>query len=157
VLVRVEDLPRARVFLRAFPGLRVVLNHGGRPAVMTGQLEPWATEIRAFARETAAVVKCSGLVERAGVEWSRASVRPYVETLLDAFGPERTMFATNWPVSTISSRYDLWVDTLAGILDDAGMAAGDRDAIMGGTAARHYRIDWPPRRPATAESRTRHA
>jgi L-fuconolactonase len=154
VLVRVEDLPRARAFLRAYPGLRVVLNHGGRPAVMTGQLEPWATEIRAFARETAAVVKCSGLVERAGVEWSRASVRPYVETLVDAFGPARTMFATNWPVSTISSRYDLWVDTLAGLLDAAGLPDADRDAIMGGTAARHYRIDWPPRRPANDAAKT---
>ena len=147
VLVRVHDLERTRRFLRAFPGLRAVLNHGGRPPVLAGELEPWATEIRAFARETAAMVKCSGLVERAGVEWSPASVRPWVETLIDAFGPGRTMFATNWPVSTISARYDLWTGTLAGILDDMGLPAASRDAIMGGTAARHYRIDWPPRRP----------
>ena len=144
VLVRVEDLGRARAFLREFPGLRIVLNHGGRPAVMTGQLEPWRTEIRAFARETSAVVKCSGLVERAGVEWTRASVRPYVETLIDAFGPGRVMFATNWPVSTISSRYDLWVESLTGMLDDLRMSPADRDAIMAGTAASHYRIAWPP-------------
>lgn len=148
VLVRVEDLGRARAFLREFPGLRIVLNHGGRPAVMTGQLEPWRTEIRAFARETSAVVKCSGLVERAGVEWTRASVRPYVETLLDAFGPGRMMFATNWPVSTISSRYDLWVDTLTGMLEDLRTPPAEREAIMAGTAARHYRIAWPP--PAAA-------
>jgi L-fuconolactonase len=150
VLHRVEDLGRARAFLRDYPGLRVVLNHGGRPAVMTGELEPWATEIRAFARETSALVKCSGLVERAGVEWSLASVRPYVRTLLDAFGPARTMFATNWPVSTISSRYELWVDTLAAVLDDAGLRADEREEIMARTAARHYRIAWPPQvgRPA---------
>lgn len=147
LLVRTDDLARARHFLREFPGLRAVLNHGGRPPVLAGKLGPWATEIRAFARETSATVKCSGLVERAGVEWSRASVRPWVETLIDAFGPDRTMFATNWPVSTISARYDLWTDTLAGILDDMGLQATSRDAIMGGTAARHYRIDWPPRQP----------
>jgi L-fuconolactonase len=155
VLVRVEDLGRARGFLRDFSGLRIVLNHGGRPAVMTGQLEPWRTEIRAFARETSAAVKCSGLVERAGVEWTRASVRPYVETLIDAFGPERVMFATNWPVSTISSRYDLWVESLTGILDDLRLAPADRDAVMAGTAASHYRIAWPP--TAVAQShRTTH-
>lgn len=148
VLVRVGDLARARAFLRGFPGLRAVLNHGGRPSVLAGELEPWASEIRAFARETSATVKCSGLVERAGVEWSPASLRPWVETLVDAFGPERTMYATNWPVSTISSRYDLWTNTLAGLLDELGLRASSRDAIMGGTAARHYRIDWPPRRPA---------
>jgi L-fuconolactonase len=144
VLHRVEDLGRARAFLREFPGLRVVLNHGGRPAVMTGQLEPWATEIRAFARETSAVVKCSGLVERAGVEWSAASVLPYVRTLLDAFGPQRTMFATNWPVSTISSHYAVWVEALESMLDRIGLRADERESIMARTAARHYRITWPP-------------
>lgn len=152
VLVRVEDLARARAFLREFPGLRVVLNHGGRPAVMTGVLEPWATEIRALARETSAVVKCSGLVERAGVEWTTASVRPYVGTLIDAFGPSRIMFATNWPVSTISAHYGVWVDALLDILLDLGLDAEERDEIMGRTAARHYRVAWPPPtvRPATS-------
>lgn len=144
VLHRVEDLGRARAFLRDYPGLRVVLNHGGRPAVMTGQLEPWATEIRAFARETSAVVKCSGLVERAGVEWTAASVLPYVRTLVEAFGPQRVMFATNWPVSTISSHYAVWVEALEIILDRIGLRAGERDEIMARTAARHYRITWPP-------------
>lgn len=154
VLVRVEDLGRARAFLREFPGMRIVLNHGGRPAVMTGELEPWRTEIRAFARETSAVVKCSGLVERAGVEWTRASVRPYVESLIDAFGPGRVMFATNWPVSTISSRYDLWVESLTGILDDLRLSHADRTAIMAGTAARHYRIAWPPTAAAQVQVTT---
>lgn len=144
VLHRVEDLGRARTFLRDYPGLRVVLNHGGRPAVMTGQLEPWATEIRAFARETSAVVKCSGLVERAGVEWTAASVLPFVQTLVDAFGPQRMMFATNWPVSTISAHYAVWVEALQTILDQIGLRADERDEIMARTAARHYRITWPP-------------
>ena len=144
VLVRVEQLPRLRAFLREFPRLRVVLDHGGRPAVMTGELEPWTSEIAALARETSAVVKCSGLVERAGVEWSPSSLRPYVDALIAAFGPERTMFATNWPVSTISARYELWVEALTGILDDLGLSGEDRHAIMAGTAARHYRVAWPP-------------
>lgn len=143
ILQRVENLGRLRALLRDFDGLRVVLNHGGRPAVMTGQLEPWATEIRALARETSAVVKCSGLVERAGVEWSKASVEPYVATLLDAFGPSRVMFATNWPVSTISSRYELWVDTLVDILGDLGLTEDERADVMRRTATRHYRLQWP--------------
>lgn len=114
---------RARAFFRDFPELRLVLNHGGRPAVMTGILEPWRIEIRAFAKETSAVVKCSGLVERAGVEWSKDSVKPYVAELIEAFGTKRVMFATNWPLSTISSTYDLWVNTLAQILDELGMTS----------------------------------
>ncbi|MGI8894673.1 MAG: amidohydrolase family protein [Casimicrobiaceae bacterium] len=142
-LQRMESLPRARAFFREFPGLRLVLNHGGRPAVMTGILEPWRSEIRAFARETSAVVKCSGLVERAGVEWDKATVKPYVATLLEEFGAKRIMFATNWPVSTISSTYDLWVNTLAEILDDLGLTSDEKDDVMWRTAAQHYRVKWP--------------
>ena len=144
-LQQVGNLPRARAFFRECPGLRLVLNHGGRPLVMTGLLEPWRSEIRAFARETSAVVKCSGLVERAGLEWSIASLKPYVATLLDAFGPSRTMFATNWPIMTIGARYELWVDTLLEILNDLGLSGQERADLMWRTAARHYRIQWPAR------------
>jgi L-fuconolactonase len=153
LLVRVEDLPRLRRLLRGCPGLRAVLNHGGRPAVMTGALEPWASEMRALANQTDVLVKCSGLVERGGVEWQRASVQPYVETLVDVFGPARVMFATNWPVCTISSRYDLWVATLETILDELGLSSDDAASIMGATAARHYRIGAArPRDPGRADT-----
>ncbi len=143
ILQKVENLPRARAFFREFPDLRLVLDHGGRPSVMTGMLDPWRAEIRAFAKETSAVVKCSGLVERAGIEWSKASVKPYVAELIDAFGPQRTMFATNWPISTISSTYNLWVDTLVEILDELGLSQEHKDDILWRTAARHYRVAWP--------------
>jgi L-fuconolactonase len=142
-LQQVQHLPKARAFFRQFPDLRLVLNHGGRPSVMTGELEPWRSEIRAFAKETPAVVKISGLVERAGVEWSKESVKPYVAALIEAFGTKRCMFATNWPVMTISSRYDLWVNTLAEMLDDLGLSTEEKDDVMWRTAVRHYRVKWP--------------
>ena len=141
---RVENLPHARAFFREFPGLRLVLNHSGRPAVMTSVLEPWRSEIQAFAKETSAVIKCSGLVERAGIEWSKDSVKPYVATLIEMFGSKRVMFATNWPVVTISSTYDLWVTTLTQILDELGLSKEEKDDIMWRTAAKHYRVGWPP-------------
>ena len=143
-LQRAENLPRARAFFREFPGLRLVLNHGGRPAVMTSIVEPWRSEIQAFAKETSAVVKCSGLVERAGVEWSKDSVKPYVATLIEAFGTRRVMFATNWPVITISSTYVLWVNTLVQILDELGLSKDEKDDMMWRTASNHYRVAWPP-------------
>ncbi|MGQ0543851.1 MAG: amidohydrolase family protein [Betaproteobacteria bacterium] len=145
ILLRVENLGRARELFRQFPGLRLVLNHGGRPPVMTGELGPWRSEIQMFAKQTSAVVKCSGLVERAGVEWTKDSVKPYVATLIEAFGTRRVMFATNWPVMTISSTYDLWVRTLARILNELGLSQDEQDDVMWRTASRHYGIPWPPR------------
>jgi L-fuconolactonase len=70
-------------------------------------------------------------------------VKPYVAELIDAFGTQRTMFATNWPISTISATYDLWVDTLVQILDELGLTQEQKDDVMWRTASRHYRIQWP--------------
>lgn len=53
------------------------------------------------------------------------------------------MFATNWPVSTISSTYDLWVNTLTKILNELGLSADEKEDIMRRTAARNYRVKWP--------------
>ncbi len=112
VLVKWPGLARARELIAGLPGLRVVLNHCGRPDTMTGLLEPWAGDLKAFARATTATVKLSGLIERAGIEWTPATLRPYVETVIDAFGPSRVMFATNWPVLEIGGTYEGWVGAL---------------------------------------------
>jgi L-fuconolactonase len=140
ILVKWPALRAAMSLVERTPGLNVVLNHCGRPDTMTGSLEPWASDLRAFARATDAAVKCSGLVERAGIEWSKAALRPYVETVIDAFGPSRVMFATNWPVLEVNGTYGGWVRTFAEILDDMGIGAEDRAAMLGGTARRVYRL-----------------
>ena len=142
LLVRVEDLAAACVLLRPHEGLRSILNHAGRPAVMTQDTAHWKLAMQKIARETCAVVKCSGLVERAGVEWTRASLKPWVEALLDMFGSKRVMFGTNWPVMTISANYALWVNTLVEILEEIGLSAHEMDDVMSTTAERTYRLDW---------------
>lgn len=143
VLVKWPGLTRARQLLERLPQVRVVLNHCGRPDTMTGMLEPWASDLRSFARATTATIKLSGLIERAGIEWTKESLRPYVETVIDAFGPSRVMFATNWPVLEIGGTYEGWVGVLRAILDDLGLTQADRGAILAGTACRAYGVVLP--------------
>ncbi|MBL8832552.1 MAG: amidohydrolase family protein [Rhodospirillales bacterium] len=140
ILVKWPSLPAVTSLLADFPDLPVVLNHCGRPDTMTGKLEPWASDLRALARSTKATVKCSGLIERAGIEWSKTALRPYVETVIDAFGPARVMFATNWPVIEIGGTYAGWVRTFAEICDDLGVSPADRTQMLEGTARRAYRL-----------------
>ena len=125
----------------AVPEMTAVLNHGGRPFVMTGDLARWRTDMRRIARDTAAHVKVSGLVERAGVEWQTDTLRPWVEAMLEDFGCERLIFASNWPVMTLMSTYDLWWNAINEIIDDAGVSAVDREMLFGGTAAKVYGLD----------------
>ena len=143
VLVKWPSLKRAQRLLERLPQVRVVLNHCGRPDTMTGLLEPWASDLKAFARATDATIKLSGLIERAGIEWTKESLRPYVETVIEAFGPRRVMFASNWPVLEIGGTYEGWVTVLRAILDDMGVSPADRSEIFCGTACRAYGVALP--------------
>lgn len=140
LMVTCRQLRETRELLLELVDLSAIINHGGRPFVMTGEVEPWASEMRAIARDTNAYCKLSGLVERAGQEWTTDSVQPWVETLLEAFGPNRLMFASNWPVMTIMATYAGWWETLADVLDRIGASVQDRDALLGATAAKAYRL-----------------
>ena len=122
----------------AVPEMAAILNHGGRPFVMTGELDQWRANMRRIATETSAFVKVSGLVERAGIEWQTDTIRPWVEAMLEDFGCDRLIFSSNWPVMTLMSTYDLWWASINEIVEEAGVSGTDRDMLFGGTAAKVY-------------------
>jgi L-fuconolactonase len=140
LLVTWRNLPAAADVLPRFPALNVVLDHCGRPDTMTGELLPWSKDLRSIGKLPNVSVKCSGLVERAGIEWTPEALRPYVAEVVGAFGPERTMFATNWPVLEIGGTYEGWVGAARRIFADLGLSEADRRRIFDGTARRVYRI-----------------
>ena len=143
VLVKWPGLAQARDLLAGLPQVKVVLNHCGRPDTMTGALEPWAGDLKSLARATTATIKLSGLIERAGIEWTPQSLKPYIATVIEAFGPSRVMFATNWPVLEIGGTYEAWVEVVQKTLLDLGLSSGERDDILAGTACRAYGVAMP--------------
>lgn len=82
--------------------------------------------------------KLSGLDTAAGPGWTADELRPAVDVALEAFGPERLMFGSDWPVSRLVSTYREVVDAAASLVGD--LSASEQAAILGGTAARVYRI-----------------
>ncbi|MEV7284855.1 amidohydrolase family protein [Streptomyces sp. NPDC093252] len=137
LLVVPHQLPAAVRAAAAHPGLTFVLDHLGKPPIAAGELEPWATGIRALAALPHTVCKLSGLVTEADpASWTVADLRPYAETVLEAFGPDRLMFGSDWPVCTLAASYGRVMST-AGELT-AGLSAGERDAVFTGTATRVY-------------------
>ena len=138
VLVRPAHLPALRALLDRHPSLRLVIDHAAKPEIAAGRVEPWATDMRALARNTGALVKLSGLVTEAEPDWSVEHLRPYVDLLLAEFGPERMMFGSDWPVVTMRASYEAWMATTEALLGRLDAAA--RAAIFGGTAARFYRL-----------------
>jgi L-fuconolactonase len=121
----------------AVPDLVFVLDHLGKPLIAAGLTEPWARDLRRLAALPNTVAKLSGLVTEADWRrWQVADLRPYAEVALDAFGPARLMFGSDWPVCTLAASYP---DVLAAAQDlTAGLTATEREAVFSGTATSIY-------------------
>ncbi|MFI9049110.1 amidohydrolase family protein [Streptomyces sp. NPDC053427] len=144
LLVTPRELPAARAAVSALPALSFVLDHAGKPGVAKGDWQPWADEITALARHPNVSCKLSGLVTEAGRSgWRPQQILPYARHVLDAFGPDRLLFGSDWPVCTLAADYD---DVLALAESATGrLTAAERAAVFGGTAGRVYRLGEPGR------------
>jgi L-fuconolactonase len=139
LLVRPHQLPAAIDTVRALPHLTFVLDHLAKPPVASGEREPWAGLVRTLAAEPNVYCKLSGLVTEADPRaWRVADLRPYAETVLDAFGPDRVMFGSDWPVCLTAAPYGRVVAVAEELT--AGLSAAERAAVFAGTAARAYRL-----------------
>jgi L-fuconolactonase len=136
-LVKPRHLPALTEFLDRYPGLAVVIDHAAKPDIVRGEIELWATYMRHIAANTTAYCKLSGLATEAGPDWSAAKLKPYVDVLLETFGPGRLMWGSDWPVLTEVGRYAGWLAVAEELTQH--LAQADRDAIFGGTAAEFYK------------------
>jgi L-fuconolactonase len=131
-----HQLPAAIDTVRALPGLTFVLDHLSKPPIAAGELRPWAALVRELAALPNVSCKLSGMVTEAGPRWTVAGLRPYAEVVLDAFGPDRVMFGSDWPVCLLASSYAA-VTSAAWELT-AALTREEQALVFGGTAARVY-------------------
>jgi L-fuconolactonase len=137
-LVRPRHLPYLLRFAERHPGLRVVIDHAAKPDIAGAAFEPWRTYIAALTGFSNVTCKLSGLVAEAGDAWRPDDLRPYIEHLLETFGPRRLLWGSDWPVVNLAADYSRWFD-LADALTH--LAGAERAALFGGNAVRIYRIE----------------
>ncbi|WP_018236109.1 amidohydrolase [Ensifer sp. BR816] len=137
-LIQPRHLPVIAALADRLPDLPIVVDHGAKPFIAEGRLEPWAADMTALARRANVHVKLSGLVTEAGGDWSVQRLRPYAAHLIDAFGADRVMFGSDWPVVLLDADYSEWF--AAGRALTADRSETERQAIFLGTAARFYGI-----------------
>lgn len=133
-----QHLGPLRQLLARHPQMRVVIDHGSKPLIRDSVIKGWAEDMAALARDTDAFCKLSGLVTEAAPDWQTDDLRPYVEHLLDTFGPARLIWGSDWPVCTLASSYERWLDTTDALL--GALTQLEREAILGGNAARAYNL-----------------
>jgi L-fuconolactonase len=123
---------------RAIPELTVVIDHLAKPPVGGVDFDDWRRELVAVASLQNTVAKFSGL-QLPGVEFSRATVAPLLEIALEAFGADRIMYGGDWPMSVPHGGYaPTWAVMRSCLVE---LSAPERDAVLGGTATRLYRLD----------------
>ncbi|GAB2794119.1 amidohydrolase family protein [Streptomyces daliensis] len=139
LLVTPRELPAAVATARALPELRLVLDHAAKPPIAAGEWQPWARLTEELAALPNVGCKLSGLVTEADWHgWTREDVLPWARHALDAFGPERVMFGSDWPVCGLAASYGE-VHALAEHAT-SHLSAAERAAVFGTNAARTYGI-----------------
>ncbi|MFD9408608.1 amidohydrolase family protein [Streptomyces sp. NPDC059989] len=137
LVVKPHQLAAAVDAAQRLPGLTFVLDHLGKPPIASGELTPWAERIRRLAALPNTVCKLSGMVTEADWgSWTVDDLRPYADTVLDAFGPGRLMFGSDWPVCRLAATY---AEVVAAADEmTAELSPAERRDVFTGTAVRTY-------------------
>jgi L-fuconolactonase len=140
ILTLAHQLPAAVEAVRQCPNTRFVVDHISKPKIADGEIDDWAKSIRDIAAMDNVVIKVSGMVTEAKWDdWTTDTFRPYFDVVLDAFGPSRMMFGSDWPVCLLAGSYD----DIIGLAEDltADLSEPEKADFFGLTALRSYQMD----------------
>jgi len=146
ILVYRCHLPAAAECVAQCQGQRFVLDHLAKPDIRGREIRDWERDLRTLARHANVLAKLSGLVTEADWNgWTPDHIRPYLDVAFDAFGWERLMIGSDWPVCLVSGSYSR---TMRVVLDYmSARPAHEQDAVLGGNAQRFWRLNSDTREP----------
>jgi L-fuconolactonase len=140
ILIYDRHLPAAIKFVDRHPNQIFVLDHLAKPRIKEDVLEPWRTNLFKLAKRENVYCKLSGIVTEADwKDWDATDLRDYVDAALQAFGPRRLMFGSDWPVCLLASSYKKWFQTTQDLI--TGLSLSEKELVFGGVAARIYSLD----------------
>jgi L-fuconolactonase len=139
ILIYEKQLPASIELVDKLPNQVFVLDHVAKPTIRQKIVSPWRERMRDLAKRQNVYCKLSGMATEADHGgWEAADLRPYVDVVLEAFGPRRLMFGSDWPVCLLAVTYQRWVATVREFT--AKLSAAEKDRIMGGTAVEAYKL-----------------
>ncbi|HZR44898.1 MAG TPA: amidohydrolase family protein [Ktedonobacteraceae bacterium] len=133
------QLPSVIELVRRCPDTAFVLDHLGKPDIKQQLLDPWQTDLHKLAELPNVVCKISGMVTEADHEgWQPADLEPFINVVLEAFGKDRVLFGSDWPVALLAAPYQRWYETLDALT--AHLPVSARRKLWAENALRFYRI-----------------
>lgn len=139
ILIFERHLPPAIQFVDAHPNQVFILDHLAKPRIKDGVFEPWNKNLRELAKRPNVYCKVSGMVTEADYAlWKEAQLKPYFDTVLEAFGPHRLMFGSDWPVCLVACSYARWQGLVSRWIEK--LSQTEQSRILGGTAMEAYNL-----------------
>lgn len=137
ILIFERHLPQTIQFVDRHPEQRFVLDHIAKPKIAAGEIDPWRANLAELAKRENVSCKLSGVVTEADWSaWTPDSIRPYLDATLEAFGPERLMFGSDWPVCLVATEYAAWKSLIEEWA--APLSESQRESLFGGCASMVY-------------------
>lgn len=139
ILIVERQIPDAISFVDQHPDQVFVLDHIAKPLIHLNKMAPWKENIQKLARHENVNCKISGMVTEADYQnWTPSQLQPYFEVIMEAFGPNRLLFGSDWPVCLVATTYKNWVDVVQNSI--SSLSETEQIKIMGGNAVRIYQI-----------------
>lgn len=140
ILIYERQLPQVTAFVDRHPDGQFVLDHIAKPQIAQGEIDRWRDGMNLLAQRENVWCKISGVVTEADWrEWTLDSIRPYLDATLEAFGPERLMFGSDWPVCLVACEYARWFETIREW--SAPLTDAERHSLFAGAATTAYRLE----------------
>lgn len=139
ILIYPQHLPVAAQFVCLFPEQKFVLDHLAKPSIEKGERQPWARELKELARQEQVYCKLSGLVTEADTKyWKTSDILPYLDIALEAFGPDRLLIGSDWPVCRLAGEYSAIMRLVEDFI--TCLSSAEQANILGNNAIRFYNL-----------------
>ena len=135
-LIKPRHILNAVRFVERYPNLPVIVDHMAKPEINRGDHDSWARDMEQFRQLSHVHCKLSGIVTEDGSDWTYERVKPYLETVIDIFGPDRLVFGSDWPVVNLVADYGTWVSVVDKALQS--MTKPDQQKVWATNAERFY-------------------
>ncbi len=139
ILIFPHQLGATLEFVKKFPNQKFVIDHMAKPYIKDGFFDGWAVLMKEIAKHENVFCKMSGMITEADYkQWSAEQLHSYMLLVLEAFGPERIMFGSDWPVSLVAGNYTQVKNVVTDFI--TSLSTPEQNAIMGANAIDFYNL-----------------
>jgi len=139
ILIYTDQIQFVNEFAAAFPDQPFVIDHLAKPKIKDREIEQWAKDMRAIAQNQNVSCKLSGMVTEADWKnWKPEDFTPYMDVVFEAFGSDRVMYGSDWPVCRVAATYGEMLSIPEAYV--AKLSADEQEMFWGGNAVKFYNL-----------------